>query len=112
MTRVYLPATLDLLAAWHAAGRAPADADRLVAEGADEDSEYAALMGAADASASLLAGPGRRVVLVAEAASGDGPVSMTDVVAVHADVAERPVGADPDEDLGWWATQEIPDLLS
>jgi hypothetical protein len=30
---------------------------------------------------------------------------------VHADVADRPADADPDEDLGWFATQEIPDLL-
>lgn len=113
-TRIYLPSSLSLLRAWHAAGEVPADVDRLVADGDDEDSEYAALMGAADASTALLHGPGRRVVVVGEVARGDGSgaVPMRDVVAVHADVADRPAGADPDEDLGWWATQEIPDLLA
>ena len=48
----------------------------------------------------------------AEAGDVAGAVPMRDVVAVHADVADRPAGADPDEDLGWWATQEIPDLLA
>jgi hypothetical protein len=112
--RVYLPATLSLLREWHDAGEVPAGADRLVPEGDGEDHEYAALMGAADASTALLGGAGRRVVVVGETTGGDGsgPVSMRHVVAVHADVTDRPAGADPDEDLGWWATQEIPDLLA
>jgi hypothetical protein len=112
--RVYVPATLTLLRRWRDAAEVPASADRLVAGGADEDHEYAALMGAADASTVLLDGPGRRVVVVGEVTSGDGSgaVPMRDVVAVHADVVDRPVGADPDEDLGWWATQEISDLLA
>ena len=111
--RVYVPATLSLLRAWHAAGEVPADADRLLPDGDDEDHEYAALMGAADASSALLDGPGRRVVVVGEIEAGDGsgPLPMRRVVAVHADVVDRQAGADPDEDLGWWATQEIPDLL-
>jgi hypothetical protein len=33
------------------------------------------------------------------------------VVAVHADDAERGPDADPDDDLAWYATQEVPDLL-
>ena len=37
---------------------------------------------------------------------------LADVVAVHADADDVPDdGADPDDDLGWYATQEIPDLL-
>ena len=35
-----------------------------------------------------------------------------EVVAVHADPEERPAGADPDEDLAWFAVQEIEDLLA
>lgn len=115
MTRLYVPATLDLLARWHAAGEVPAADPGLLgafeAPDATEEGEYAALMSAADASAGLLAGPGRRVVLVVEA-RGPAPVRLRDWQAVHADVADRPAGADPDEDLGWFATQEIPDLVA
>lgn len=113
--RLYVPATLDLLAQWHAASEVPA-ADPGVLGGFEapdetEEGEYAALMSAADAAAELLGGPGRRVVLVVDAASSDGPVPARQWQAVHADLGDRPVGADPDEDLGWFATQEIPDLL-
>ena len=39
-------------------------------------------------------------------------ISLADVVAVHADTDDLPRGADrPTDDLGWYATQEIPDLL-
>jgi hypothetical protein len=68
-------------------------------------------MTAAEASAALLAGPGRRVVVVAEAADEDVALPFRDVVSVHADVDDRPAGSDPDEDLAWYATQEIPALL-
>ena len=111
--RVYLPATLALLADWHAMGQVPADVDRLVAPDEDEDSEYAALMGAADASWQLLGRAGRRVVVVADVADpgANGAVRWREVVAVHADDAERGPDADPDDDLAWYATQEVPDLL-
>lgn len=113
--RLYVPATLDLLGRWHAAGEVPAaDPGLLAAFEAPDDSEegeYVALMSAADESAQLLAGPGRRVVLVVEARSEGQPVRARDWQAVHADVVERPADADPDEDLGWFATQEIPDLV-
>ena len=37
-------------------------------------------------------------------------VALADVVAVHADPDDVPDdGADPDDDLGWYATQEIAD---
>jgi hypothetical protein len=116
--RLYVPATLELLARWHEAGEVPADDPGTLAAfeapDATEEGEYAALMSAADASAALLDGPGRRVVLVVETGgpgAGDRPVRARDWQAVHADLADRPAGADPDEDLGWFATQEIPDLV-
>lgn len=114
MTRLYLPTTLDRLrAAWEAGSLEPGP-DVVVAEGDDEDSEYAALMTAADASTALGPEAGRRVVVVAEVAGPEAagrPVPLKRVVAVHADAAARAAGADPDEDLAWFATQEVPDLL-
>jgi hypothetical protein len=110
-TRVYVPATLDRLRAWIAGGLVPAAPDRLVAESDDEEAEYAALMAAADDSAALLDGPGRRVVLVAEVAEPDADIPFRLVVAVHADPVDRHSGADPDDDLAWYATQELEHLL-
>jgi len=54
------------------------------------------------------------VVVVAEVTASRVPpsVSLAEVVAVHADPDDVPgQGAAPDDDLGWYATQEIPDLL-
>ncbi|CAN5364934.1 hypothetical protein BH11ACT8_BH11ACT8_09400 [soil metagenome] len=112
MTRVYLPSTLDRLRVLLDTGAHPATTDGVLAEGDDEASEYAAVMTAADASAELLAGAGRRVVVVAEVADPDAAVPIADVVSVLADPTDRPAGADPDEDLAWFATQEIADLLA
>jgi hypothetical protein len=92
-------------------GSLPASAERYVADGDSEEEEYAALMAAAADSAELLAGAGRRVVVVADVADPDGAVPLRDVVAVHADAEDRPAGADPEEDLGWYAVQELDDLL-
>ena len=108
MPRVYLPTTLDDLARFVDQGYVPESVERYLAPGEDEESEYAALSAAAEASGALQGGGGRRVVVVAEVADPDGTVALELVRAVHADVAE---GADPDEDLAWFATQEIPDLL-
>lgn len=113
-TRIYLPSTIGLLAELHAAGEATVTDDAVVAEDDSEDGEYAALMTAADASAELLAGPGRRVVVVAELEKEPETgwtIPLRRIVAVHADPEDRPVDADPDEDLGWYAVQEIPHLL-
>jgi hypothetical protein len=66
-------------------------------------------MEAAAASRELLAGAGRRVVLVAEVAQPAGAVPMQRVVAVHVDID---ADADEDDDLAWYASQEIPDLIS
>jgi hypothetical protein len=51
---------------------------------------------------------GRRVVVVAEVTYEDGPVAMEQVVAVHADTDDE---HEPDDDLGWFATQEIQYLI-
>ena len=111
MTRLYRPTTLAGLVDLVAAGAMPAGPDGVVADGDDEAAEYAALMTAADASAALLSGPGRRVVVVAEVVDSDAAVLLDQVVAVHADTADRPLGADPDDDLAWFASQEIEALL-
>ena len=95
--------------------------------GDEEEWEYAALMAAADDSAGLLGAddPPRRVVLAVDVDSvwerddstlvevGSAfPFSL--VRAVHADTEDlRGAAYDPDEqvDLGWYALQELPDLL-
>ncbi len=114
--RVYLPTTIARLAEEHAEGafRVTDDVVVLAAEDDDEEAEYDALMTAADASAALVAGPGRRVVVVAELdrePETGWTIPLKRVVAVHADTEDRPPGADPDDDLGWFATQEIPHLI-
>jgi hypothetical protein len=111
MTRFYVPATLASLADLE--GGAPLETDAgFVATDESEESEYDALVAAADASAGLVAGLGdglrRRVVVVAEAAGEPAAIGVDEVVAVHADPTDD---ADPDDDLGWYATQEIPGLI-
>jgi hypothetical protein len=106
--RAYVPATPDLLADFLAAQAVPVDADPITAEDESEEAEYAALMTAADASAALLPGPGRRVVLVVEAPDGTRSVPWRLVASVHVDTEDD---ADPDDDLAWYATQEVPGLL-
>ena len=112
MTRVYVPATLADLAEFLAAGSVPADADRYLAQDDSEEAEYDALAAAADDATALLGGVGRRVVVVAEVADPDAAFEVGRIAAVHADT----VPVDPDAphlpDLGWFATQEIPDLLA
>jgi hypothetical protein len=111
-TRVYVPTTAAGLAAYVAAGALPAGAGRFVPEGTDEEEEYAALMEAADASAGMPDGGGRRVVVVAEVADPDGEIPWRRVVSVHVDTEAGAHAADPDAELAWFATQEVPDLLA
>jgi hypothetical protein len=106
--RVYVPSSLGLLAEWLAADTVPWPADAIIAADDDEESEYAALMAAADESAELIGGAGRRVVVVAEVAGEDAPIPLRLVVAAHADVTDF---TDPDDDLAWFATQEIHGLV-
>ena len=104
--RVYQPTTLTALAAAYAFGSVQPDADAVVSDGDSEDDEYAALMTAADLSAArifeLPDGLRRRVVVVLE--EGD-----TRILAVHADPVDD---ADADDDLAWYASQELDSLLS
>ena len=104
--RVYQPTTLTGLAAAYASGSVQADGDAVVSDSDSEDDEYAALMTAADLSAARLAGLAdglrRRVVVVLE--EGD-----TRILAVHADPVDD---ADVDDDLAWYASQELDSLLT
>jgi hypothetical protein len=82
------------------------DADAVVSDSDSEDDEYAALMTAADLSAARLAGLAdglrRRVVVVLEE-------DDTRILAVHADPVDD---ADADDDLAWYASQELDSLLT
>ena len=109
--RVYVPASLTALAELAARGELPASSDRFVAAEETEEAEYDALAEAAAASAGLLGAAGRRVVVVADLDDPDGPVPITLVAAVHADTDDVDPGTDQLPDLGWYAVQEIPDLL-
>jgi len=110
--RVYLPATLTVLAALAEHGELPSSTDRFVAADDSEEAEYDALVEAASASASMLGAPGRRVVIVADVPDPDGPVPVKLVVAVHADAEAVDPAEDDLPELGWYATQEISDLLT
>ncbi|MBO9523868.1 MAG: hypothetical protein J7518_20225 [Nocardioidaceae bacterium] len=109
--RVYVPATLGLLADYRDLGSVPAGTERLVAAEETEDAEYDALVVAAEASAALLPGRGRRVVVVAEVADPDAAFGLDRVRAVHADTEDVDPAQDDLPELGWFATQEIADLL-
>jgi hypothetical protein len=104
--RVYQPATLTELAAASAGGSVQPDADAVVSDSDSEDDEYAALMTAADLSAARIVGLAdglrRRVVVVLEEGG-------TRILAVHADPVDD---ADADDDLAWYASQELDSLLS
>ena len=110
--RVYVAATRPLLAGYVADGRVPAGDDRFVAEDDTEEAEYDALEAAADAAAELLDGPGRRVVVVADVSDPDAAFPITLVAAVHADTEDVDPAARDLPELGWYAVQEIPDLLA
>jgi uncharacterized NAD(P)/FAD-binding protein YdhS len=117
MTRLYVPATLRQLAVLEGQGTLHLCDDVVVARDDSEDAEYDALMTAAESSAVLAAeldpGERRRVVIVADVGEVGRTIALVDVVAVHADADDFPAHADPAdlEDLGWYATQEIADLL-
>ncbi|HYG93445.1 MAG TPA: hypothetical protein VD859_07610, partial [Nocardioides sp.] len=108
--RVYVATTLADLGDHLAAGTVPATAERVVAPGDDEESEYDALMTAADLSAASQPAGARRVVVVAELpGDADAEIPWRDVVAVHAD---ETTDADPDDPPAWYAPQEVDVILS
>jgi hypothetical protein len=109
--RVYVPATLRSLAAFVAAGEVTADTEWFVAADESEEAEYDALATAAEAAAELLDGPGRRVVVVAEVPDPDAAFPTSLVASVHADTEDVEPAGDDLPELGWYAVQEIPDLL-
>lgn len=137
--RVYVPTDLPSLARYTAEGGigpSPVHGHAVTEwlqeswpEAEQDDWEYAAMMAAADDSATRLATssdpdvPRRRVVLVAEvervtadrdstAVSVDAAVSMRLVQAVHADTEDvDPTQPEALGDLGWFGVQEIPGLL-
>ena len=104
--RAYVPATFDLLARFHQEGEVPT-AGAIEAVDESEDAEYSALVEAAEVSAGM-SGGGRRVVVVVLVPHMGAVAPMRDVAAVHVDTED---GAGPDDDLAWFATQEIPHLL-
>lgn len=134
--RVYVPASLDALARYAEEGgigpspvHAHAVTEWLREEWPEADEEewaYAALMAAADQSASALGAEQRlrRVVLVAEveritadrestAVTVDSAIALRLVQAVHADTSDIDPASPADlGDLAWFAVQEIPDLLA
>lgn len=107
--RVYLPLTPDELAQVHTSGVVPPSIERIEPEDDAEESEYAALMTAADASAAKQAERVVRVVLAAEPSVSDGEIPLAEVRAVHVDTDPD---ADADDDLAWYGVQEIGDLIS
>lgn len=109
--RVYVPATLTVLAELATRGELPPSIDRFVAADDTEEAEYDALTEAAAASEAMLGGSGRRVVVVAEVPDPDGVVPLTLVEAVHADTDDVDPNSADLPDLAWYAVQEIPDLL-
>jgi hypothetical protein len=109
--RVYVPTTLAGLARFVASGQVPVEAERFVASDESEESEYSALLDASHEAAELLDGPGRRAVVVADVGDPDGAIPMRLVEAVHADTEDVDPIAGGLPDLGWFAPQEIPDLI-
>ena len=133
--RVYVPVTSSMLGDLVAEGRlsgplrAHAVTDVLRTdwpEGDDESFEYAALMAAATTSDGLRSATDRprRYVVAADVPSvvpvpGEDPtlvdvaadVPWKNVASAHVDTADRAEGADEDDDLAWFATQEIQHLL-
>lgn len=109
--RIYVPTTLPGLAAYVRSGSVPSIAERFVAEDDTEEAEYAALSEAAEAATAMLDEPDRRVVIVADLDDADAAFPISLIEAVHADTDEVDPGVEDLPDLGWFATQEIDDLI-
>jgi len=136
--RVYVPSTLDRLRDWYDSDRLPAPVAayaatesirRAIPDVSDDEVEYAIVTAAAEASQQLLVDDfhkrGCRVVVVAEmpyasveedpdhpgAVTVVAPIERQQISAVLADSVALPLTGSQ-EDLAWFATQEIPQLLA
>lgn len=109
--RIYVPTTLPGLAAYVRSGSVPSTAERFVADDDSEEAEYEALVEASEAATALLDEPARRVVVVADVDDEDEAFPISAIEAVHADTDEVDPGDEDLPDLGWFATQEIEDLI-
>ncbi len=136
--RVYVPTTLDRLRAWYdvdvltapvAAYAATESVRRTLPDIGDDEAEYALVSAAAEASQQLLTDDfhkrGCRVVVVAEMPYASvqedaehpgavlvvAPIERQQISAVLADSSAVTL-AGTQEDLCWFATQEIPQLLA
>jgi hypothetical protein len=109
--RIYVPTTLPGLAAYLRSGTVPSTAERFVPDEETEEAEYEALSEASDAATALLDEPGRRVVVVADVADEDAAFPVDLIEAVHADTDDVDPADEDLPDLGWYATQEIDDLI-
>ncbi|MFL6158350.1 MAG: DUF6912 family protein [Marmoricola sp.] len=120
MSRVYIAVTREQLARYLQAGLVPGSNEYFVAEDESEDAELEAYEAAVvHAGDFMLEGPGRRYVLAVEVVAGaDGTsdsiadMPWSKVHALHADTEDVDPAADELPELGWYATQEIPDLLA
>lgn len=110
--RIYVPTTLPGLAAYVRAGAVPSTAERFVAADDTEEAEYEALAEAAEVATGLLDDPARRVVIVADVDDEDDAFPISAIDAVHADTDEVDPADEDLPDLGWFATQEIDDLIA
>ncbi|HET8560036.1 MAG TPA: hypothetical protein VFL69_05920 [Marmoricola sp.] len=131
--RVWLPATTELLARWREDREVPPRSGYAVTpelrqawpDGGEEEWEYAVLLDAADDAAAMLTAPGRRVVVVVDAATVEPeggsrvrvvqPVPWRRLAAVHADPAgvEVDPGASAEDapELCWFAVQEVRGII-
>ena len=136
--RVYIPGTLATLRILADGGSLPGEPIAYAATArlqheldglGPEETEFALTSAAAEASLEQLADDGdergRRVVIVAEVGTGvverlDAPgvvtvstvVRLSEVDAILVDTAEVEVAVGSDDDLGWYATQELASLLA
>jgi hypothetical protein len=109
--RIYVPTTLGGLAAYMRAETVPSTAERFVPDDESEEAEYEALSEASDAATALLDEPGRRIVIVADVDDEDAAFPIALIEAVHADTDDVDPAEEDLPDLGWYATQEIDDLI-
>ena len=110
MSRAYVPLTVAQLRDAVSVGHVLVSGSVAAASESEED-EYAAMLGAADASQAWLDGSGRRIVAVVSS-STDESVPLSELLAVHADTEDIDADDTDPPELGWFAAQEVTDLLA